>query len=406
MPSEQLPIPMNCALDFASNWEIRGGVWRYGIELSKALVKLPGTQQIVIPVYDRLPSDRLSELTRTGSKVSAKGWHTLLDRLDSMIQRRGRYVNWKKILPWVYTPGIRQQLFRSALGTCQVYHAIFSCRGVPTNGVTVGTIHDLIPYLHQEDAGFTRDRFLRLIDDHRRWSTLVIVPSHATRTDLITHLNYPEDRIRVVYHGIDHVLFHTQVELPKTLLQRYQLKPGRFLLYVGALERRKNIERLIDAFHQALGDRRDFPLVLSGAVIHEIPKLQSALNDGTGRVRHLGYVSDDELPGLYRAARALVHVALAEGFGFTPLEAMACGTPVVTARQTATGEVVGKAGLRVDALNVEEIAQSIRQIITDDALHARLSSASPNHVSQFTWEQCAKQTYAVYQEAWQRRSQP
>ncbi len=321
-----------------------------------------------------------------------------------MSQRSGRFINWKRVLPWVYGPKLRQKLFRSGLGTVQVCHAIFTARGVPKDGVNVGTIHDLIPYLHPSDAGFTKERFVRMIDDHRRWSRLVIVPSHATKAELIRHLDYPEEQIRVVYHGIDTGLFHPNVALPEDLLKKHDLKPGRFLLYVGALERRKNIERLIEAYHQAVSDQQDMPLVLSGSAIHDIPRLKTALEESNGRVKHIGYVSDQELPGLYHAARALVHVALAEGFGFTPPEAMACGTPVVTSKQTATGEVAAEAGLLVDAYETEQIAGAIRQIIADDFLHARLSSAGKVRAAQFTWDRCAEQTYAVYEEAWLQRS--
>ncbi|MFT3883487.1 MAG: glycosyltransferase family 1 protein [Gemmatales bacterium] len=398
------PNPLLCALDFASNWEIRGGVWRYGIELTRALVKLLGPEAVLLPVYDRLPPERLEEVAQTGGKLIADGWHTRYDRLEAMAQRNGRFIPWKTVLPLVYGPKMKQRLFRSALGQANVCHAIFTCRGTPKHGVTVGTIHDLIPLLHETGAGFSKERFLSMIEDHRRWATLVIVPSEATKSDLIKHLNYPADQIRVVYHGIDTGLFHPNVALPDELLKKHDLKPGQFLLYVGALERRKNIERLIEAYHAAVGDRRDMPLVLSGSVVHDLPRLKEALGDGSGRVRHIGYVTDDDLPGLYRAARALVHVAVAEGFGFTPPEAMACGTPVVTARQTATGEVVGEAGLLVDAFSINEIAKGIRTIIGDNAVHAQLSSLGKIRAAGFTWRRCAEQTYAVYQEAWQRRS--
>lgn len=405
MKSAASPNPLTCALDFASNWEIRGGVWRYGIELTRALVRLLGSEAVLLPVYDRLPDERLAELASTGGTIQKDGWHTSYDRLGGLSKRRGRYIPWKAVLPWVYRPWMKQYLFRSALKQANVCHAVFSCRGTPQQGVTVGTIHDLIPLLHHEAAGFSKELFLNMIEDHRRWAMLVIVPSEATKSDLVNQLNYPVNQIRVVYHGIDTKQFHPNVAVPDELLKKHDLKPGQFLLYVGALERRKNIERLIAAYYAAVGDRRDIPLVLSGSIVHDLPCLKEALGDGTGRVRHIGYVSDQELPGLYRAARALVHVAIAEGFGFTPPESMACGTPVITSQQTATGEVVGEAGLLVDAYSVEVIAQGMRTIISDDAVHSRLRESGIARAASFTWKRCAEQTYAVYQEAWQQRSQ-
>ncbi len=394
---------LHLALDFASNWEIRGGVWRYGIELTKALVQLLGSNYVSLPCYDRLPADRMQELYETKAIVRNEGFFTRYDRLQAMKRRNGRFIPWKTILPWVYGPRQQDKLFQQGLGNAQVYHAIFTCRGRPRDGVTVGTIHDLIPFLHAEGAGFSRERFLNMIDEFRRWAALVIVPSHATRNDLIKHLQYPAEQIRVVYHGIDTSVFHPGVPFAAELLNKHDLKPGKYLLYVGALERRKNIERLVEAYHLALGERRDMPLVLSGSIIHAIPTLQLALNDGTGRVRHIGYVSDAELPGLYRGARGLVHVAIAEGFGFTPPEAMACAIPVIASKQTATGEVVGDAGLLVDAYSVPEIAEGIRRLVSDDALHDGLSARGQNRAAQFTWTRCAAETYAVYEEAWAQR---
>jgi glycosyltransferase involved in cell wall biosynthesis len=394
---------LHCAIDFASNWEIRGGVWRYGIELTKALVKLLGPEHVSLPCYDQLPSERINELEKTQATIRT-GFFSRYDRLEAMKQRNGRFVPWKKILPWVYGPKLKQRLFQQGLGSAQVCHAVFTCRGVPRHGVTVGTIHDLIPYLHADGAGFSALRFVSMIFDFQNWATMVIVPSHATKRDLVQHLQYPEEQIRVVYHGIDTTLFHPGVPFANELLSKHGLQPGKYLLYVGALERRKNIERLVEAYHQAMGDRRDMPLVLSGAIIHEMPVLQQALNDGTGRVRHIGYVSDAELPGLYRAARGLVHVAIAEGFGFTPPEAMACATPVIAAQQSATGEVVGDAGLLVDAYSVSAIADAIRRLVSEDNLHDELSARGQKRAAQFTWERCAAETYAVYQDAWERRA--
>ncbi|HMO34620.1 MAG TPA: glycosyltransferase family 1 protein [Gemmatales bacterium] len=393
---------MRCSLDYASNWEIRGGVWRYGVELSKALVDWLGPEYVSLPCFDILPEERLQELKATGAKVANNGIYRYYDRLQSMQQRNGRFIPWKKVLPWFYGPHLQNRLFQKGVGKAQVYHALFTCRGKPACGVTVGTIHDLIPLLHAKDAGFEKERFLSILEDFRRWATLIIVPSQATRDDLAKHGWFPSEKIRVVYHGIDHTRFHSQVDFPDDLLKQHQLQPGQFLLYVGAVERRKNIERLLEAHRWAVAERIDLPLVIAGAVVHEIPAFQQARSDRSGRVKYIGYVSDKDLPGLYRAARGLLHVALAEGFGFTPLEAMACGTPVIASRQTATGEIVSQGGELVNAYQVDEIAEAIRRLLIDNDWHRDLSQQGLQHARQFTWRRCAEATYAVYQEAWQR----
>lgn len=203
MSSAASPNPLHCALDFASNWEVRGGVWRYGMELTKALVELLGPNAVAVPCYDRLPAARIEEIQHTQARVQSDGIHTRYDRLEAMRTRRGRFVPWNKVLPWVYGRGLKHALFRNGLGDAAVYHAIFTCRGTPKKGVTVGTIHDLIPLLHAEGSGFGKERFLKIVEEHRRWATMIIVPSEATKRDLIEHLHFPVDQVRVVYHGID-----------------------------------------------------------------------------------------------------------------------------------------------------------------------------------------------------------
>jgi glycosyltransferase involved in cell wall biosynthesis len=394
--------PRTVAVDFASNWEIRGGVWRYGIELTRALVRLLGSGHVVVPVYDRLPQSFLDELRGTEAKVSPSTLASRYDRLDAMTRKNGRVVPWKSVLPLIYRPALRQQLFRSGLDGAEVYHALFACRGRPRRGVTVGTIHDLIPWLNYPDSPKNKAWMQGLIAGHREWAELVITPSAATRDALVGHGGFPADRVRVVHHGIDQDHFSPDASVDQALLERHGVQAGRFLLYVSSLAPHKNVDRMARAYLDAVGARRDMPLLLSGSVEHLTPALRAILDDGTGRVRHIGYLADHELPTFYRSARALVHVALAEGFGFTPLEAMACGCPVVVSRDGASGEVVGDAGVRVDPLNVEDIARGISRILTDDALATSLRERGPRHCRQFTWDRCARQTVAVYDEAWQR----
>ena len=390
------------ALDFASSWEDRGGIWRYGIELARALVAILDTEQVIIPVYDRLPESQVAELTTTKAQVSSSVFSSSYDRLESLQFQKGRFISWKAILPLIYRPTVRRHLFRSALRGAGVYHAMFECRGQPRRGVTVGTIHDLIPWVNHPVTDAGSQRMQRMAADHRRWAELVIVPSAATRDDLINHAGFPEERVRVVHHGIDPSRFSSQAPVDRALLERHRLREGKYLLYVSALAPHKNVERMVAAFLEVVGARNDIPMVLAGSVQYSSPYLNAVLADGTDRVRHIGYVSDAELPGLYRGARALVHVALAEGFGFSPLEALSCGCPVIVSRRAAAGEVVGEAGLQVDPLDVNDIARGIRTILEDDALHAVLQERGPRHSGQFTWQRCARETLAVYREAFDR----
>jgi glycosyltransferase involved in cell wall biosynthesis len=390
---------MRFALDFASNWEIRGGVWRYGVELARALVAVVGPDRVLLPVYTRLPPARMDELVVSGATVNRSRWAQQYDRLDAMRRTNGRLIPWKSVLPIVYRPRQRQRLFRSGLGGAAVYHGMFTCRGQPRRGATVGTIHDLIPLLNAAQITIPTDALLANFADHRRWAQLVIVPSAATRSDLVQHIDFPADRLRVVHHGIDAQRFSPDAQPSRRVLDRYHLQSGCYFLYVGTLDRRKNIDRLIAAYFAAIGDRRDCPLVLAGAPVDEIAALKAALADGTERVRYIGYADDAELPDLYRHARALVHVALAEGFGFTPLEALSSGCPVIVSQHATTAEIVGDAGLLVDPTDTDSIAHGIRVMLDDPDRRADFMRRGPRHASQFTWERSARQTLAVYEEA-------
>lgn len=394
---------LKVALDYASNWEIRGGVWRYGVELSRALTNILPPDHVLVPCYDRLPDDSLRELHATGARVLT-GLFSHYDRLIAMASRNGRIVPWRRLLKPVNTPAVRELLFQNGLDGADVCHAIFTCRGTPANGVSIGTVHDVIPLLHPDGSDLTAKVLLEVLEAQKRTSELVIVPSEATKRDIINHCGFAPERIRVIYHGINHQLFRPVETASDPLLEQYGLRPGQFFLYVGAIERRKNLERLVEAYHAAIPDRASFPLVLAGAKLHAMPAIEQALGDPSSGVKHIGYVTDEQLPALYSAARAVTQVAPVEGFGFTPLEAMACGTPAVVSRTTATGEIVAGAGLLVGPTDVDEIASALTRMRHEHDFHKRLGEEATRHARSFTWEKCARQTYDVYVEGTNRVS--
>ena len=390
---------MRIAFDIASNWESRGGVWRYGLELARALGQLLPTGSVRIPCFDLLPPERLAELRATGASVGNNPVLRRVDRLDAMSKTTGRFVPWSRVLPAVYRPWMRDRLIASGLGACDLYHGVYACRGRPRGAAVVGTIQDMLPVVYPELCGISPEFQHRMVETHRRWADLVIVPSAATRDDVTRLTRIPADRIRTVHHGIDHAQFHTRAPVPADLLARHGLTPGRFFLYVGSIERRKNIDRMVRAYLQATPAAADVPLVISGAPVHDIPALRDAEASGDRRVRVIGYAGDADLAGLYAAARALIHVAFVEGFGFTPLEAMACGTPAIVSAIGSSAEVVGAAGLAVDPHDEGAIAAAIRALGSDDALHRQLTATGLTRAREFTWEACARQTLAVYAEA-------
>ena len=169
-----------------------------------------------------------------------------------------------------------------------------------------------------------------------------------------------------------------------------------YLLCVGSLEPRKNLGRLLAAWHKAQTAAPDeMVLVVAGGSANLRVFESAEFGTVPPRVHFTGYVSDEFLPSLYSGAVALLYPSLYEGFGLPPLEAMACGTPVVTSRNTSMPEVVGGAALLVDPFDIDSIAAAILQVVSSASLRDTLSAKGLVQAARFTWESAARQTLAV-----------
>ena len=228
-----------------------------------------------------------------------------------------------------------------------------------------------------------------------RVASRVIAVSRATRDDLVRHYRVPAERIRVVHHGVEARFRPTEAP---AAVARYGL-PGRYLLCLGTLQPRKNLERLLEAYAQLPPGAP--PLVLAGARGWYYARIAAAIDAlGLGeRVLLPGYIADADVPAVLSTAMALLYPSLYEGFGLPALEAMACGTPVVAAHTSSLPEVVGEAGLLVDPLSVGDLAAAMRRLLADEALRADLGRRGRERARHFTWERCARGTLAVLQEA-------
>jgi glycosyltransferase involved in cell wall biosynthesis len=185
-------------------------------------------------------------------------------------------------------------------------------------------------------------------------------------------------------------------------LQRVQALynvPDDFVLFVSTIEPRKNIGALLRAYRRLRDDYKLTPaLVLAGSrgwLSDDVYDLVTRL-DLTDSTHFLGRVESHDLPYLYNAARTLVHPAFYEGFGLTPLEAMACGTPVIVSNVSSLPEVVGDAALLIDPAQDEEITVALWRVLTDDALAASMREKGLQRAASFSWERAAHQTMAVY----------
>jgi glycosyltransferase involved in cell wall biosynthesis len=271
---------------------------------------------------------------------------------------------------------------------------------------TVVTIHDL-GYLRFPDAHTRAHRlYLRL---STLWSarvaSQVIAVSSATRDDLVRLAHVPPAAITVIHHGLS-PRFRPIADSGSVAAaqQRYGITPPYFL-YVGTIQPRKNLVRLIEAFaHLTHRERRtandghgDPTLVIAGkrGWLTEAIERRAAELGVAKRVRFTGYVDDDDLPALLGGALAFVFPSLYEGFGMPVLEAMACGSPVLTSKSSSLPEVAGDAALLVDPTDTTAIAEGLARLSTDGALRAELRTRGLARAAEFTWDRCAEQTLRV-----------
>lgn len=257
-------------------------------------------------------------------------------------------------------------------------------------GKAVVTVHDL-GYKYFPQAHPPNQR--RYLDGTTRYSArrarIVLADSRATAHDLTRFYGTPPHKIRVVYPGVD----APRIRRAATIQARYAL-PENYFLFIGTLQPRKNIERIVQAFHrwQAAHPQQHIGLVLAGKGGW---LFQQAWVEGVPNVRLTGYIDDDDKGALLANATALVFPSLYEGFGFPVLEAMHCGTPVIASNTSSLPEVVGDAGLQVDPSDTAAIAGAMAELANDGDLRRRLAARGFEQARTFTWERAARATMRV-----------
>jgi glycosyltransferase involved in cell wall biosynthesis len=257
----------------------------------------------------------------------------------------------------------------------------------------VCTIHDLIPIDRPEwfTANFSRWYQWLMPRLARRVRHLIAI-SEYTRQRASALLGVPEEKITVIPNGVGARFSPRSTQEIEDMRKTLGL-PGPYLLCVGSLEPRKNIPRLLQAWGSVQGSvDRKVELVIGGACGNSRVFGQVNVQSIPPRTRMTGYIPDHFLPALYSGALALVYPSLYEGFGLPPLEAMACGTPVVTSNSTSLPEVVARCAILVDPENVDSIAGGIEQVLSSSSLRDTLRQAGIARAHEYSWERCAAST--------------
>ena len=284
-------------------------------------------------------------------------------------------------------------------GRCDVYHSVQLSLPVLRRFRAVVTIHDLAP-LHWPEhyLALPHAAVGHLLQyELARRADAVIVPSNATRIDVVERLAIDPERIHVIPEAVDPSFAPpSRQEALAIVRQRFNVG-APYVLYVGQFDPRKNMSALASAFRAAAERHPELRLVVAAELGKLAPLLWHALeSERAPRVVTTGYVDDATLAALYAGAEALLHPALLEGFGLTPLESMAAGTPVVAFDAPGVSEIVADAGLLVPLNDTAALADALLMLLSDPAKRERLVRIGQDRARLFSWPDVAARTAAVY----------
>jgi glycosyltransferase involved in cell wall biosynthesis len=375
---------MRVGIDYRPALVNREGIGRYARELVRAMVELEFDKSLGLFGYTLAPM-RFSraELGIAGSRAE-------------LVRLR---------LPSRWLPPLLARLGRGAddlVGGAEVFHHTQPNLLPVRQAIEVATIFDCI-YLvdagYLDDAG--RERMTAAAKEQVRRSRRILVPSQFVGAEVVMALGAHPSRVTVTELGCDHVAR----DLPPG---GFGPPPFPYILTVSRVDARKNHLRMLAAFELLVREGLPQRWIVAGPPGHKSADFERALalSPARERVEWRRTVPDAELPRLYAQADAFVFASLSEGFGLPPLEAMACGTPVVTSAVTSLPEVCGDAAWLVDPSEAERIFEALRRLLTEPDLRAEFIARGHTRARQFTWRECARRTLLAYQNATRDEGEP
>ena len=370
---------MHVCIDVSPTVQKHAGLGRYAGEIARTLSRTNNDLKLTLfynrPGDAKLP-DYLSHIPHQTVKIGNKPW-----RMGVLLSR---------MLHWPM-----DKIF----GAVDIFHATNHLLAQFGQAKTVFTLHDLI-FLHYPEYHLPYNRWYLTfaIPRYLRAADMIVTPSECSRQDAIKFYDLPESKIKVIYEAPAPGFKPANDEATlRRVRQKYRLPP-KFILHVSTIEPRKNLGRLLDAFKNLLNDFPDLKLVLVGkkgwlydTFFQRLHAL--GLQDC---VMFPGYVDEADLPAFYQLAEVFAFPSLYEGFGLGPLEAMACGTPVVSSNSSSLPEVVGEAGLLIEPTDTAALFTALRRVLTDADLRTDLSQRSLVQARKFSWEKAAGELSGVY----------
>ena len=262
---------------------------------------------------------------------------------------------------------------------------------IPNEGIKakkiVTSVHDFSFILHKDFH--PKERIEHLENNFFKnilKSDIIITGSAFTKQEVINTLDIDENKIKVIHHGVDHELFYIRHDLKLN----HKL-PKKFILCVGSIEPRKNLLGLLKAYEMLDVElKKEYKLVLAGFKGWENQEIMNIINNNKQNIHYLGFVSDIELSKIYNLASCFIYPSFYEGFGIPPLEAMACGTPVIVSNSSSIPEVCGDAVLYIDPNNTKDIMTKITTLLLNKTLQQELVQKGLQKTEEYSWEKSAQ----------------
>lgn len=350
-----------------------GGIGRTVLELVRAMVALHPPEELVL-FSQRLRGERLDCYG-----FDVKHRHLSLPR-------------WKTLEKVMKSLGVIEMMCKADL-----YHAPANCAPLKQLDHTIVTLHDAM-FLTYPEQFLGHDAMARTVPEFVRKCRAVITCSNHSKKDIIDSIGMPSDRVHVIYWGTNPEHFHPQADrdaVRERLRRRFGLDRP-YYLSVSCDVGRKNTERLIRVYESLAAGGSANDLVLAWRNPPESIRDRCTGAPLAGRVHFLAGPDDEQLADLYRGATAMAFPSVYEGFGLPVLEALSCGTPVITSKVTSMPEVGGNAAIYVDPLSDESIRAALELFENSDPTLEGIRERSLAQAARFSWEQCARQTLDVY----------